>query len=120
MGSNVSCIRHVCVCVLGWWWQGGPRRERALCLALLGLWHLVHLSCLLKHTQLVLCTQEEVTWLNTVLPPSVNLLQVDIARHMGQSLNVVHLVEAFEDDVSDMWGGPGGVFGGGEGEGILG
>jgi hypothetical protein len=27
-------------------------------------------------------------------------LQVDIARHMGQSLNVIHLVEAFEDDVS--------------------
>ena len=25
--------------------------------------------------------------------------QVDVARHMGQSLNVIHLVEAFEDDV---------------------
>ena len=32
--------------------------------------------------------------------------QVDIARHMGQSLNVIHLVEAFEDDVS-VWGAPG-------------
>jgi len=26
-------------------------------------------------------------------------VQVDVARHMGQSLNVIHLVEAFEDDV---------------------
>eukprot|EP00775_Hariotina_reticulata_P009371 gene9371-9534_t len=25
--------------------------------------------------------------------------EVDVARHMGQSLNVIHLVEAFEDDV---------------------
>jgi hypothetical protein len=37
-------------------------------------------------------------------------MQVDIARHMGQSLNVVHLVEAFEDDVSGSgaWAGAGG------------
>jgi hypothetical protein len=36
-----------------------------------------------------------------------NIFQVDIARHMGQSLNVIHLVEAFEDDVSTKEGAEG-------------